>query len=105
VDEYLLLTVKSQTGEAEDRFNGRLIAFWSHFLRTRPAEYQRVYAETTRFEAVGDRVTRQYLVAADVVDVVTEHLAAAGVAHEPLDRDDLYSKYEATPPQWFQIPH
>jgi hypothetical protein len=32
-------------------------------------------------------------------------LAAAGIEYDPIDPDDLYSKYEATPPQWFQIPH
>ena len=105
MDEYLILTVKSRAGEAADQFNVRLIAFWSHFLRTLPDEYERVYAETTRFEAAGDKVTRQYMVGADVADTVIGQLAAAGVEHDPIDPDDLYSKYEATPPQWFQIPH
>jgi hypothetical protein len=105
VDEYVSLTVKSRPGEGADELNKRLINFWSHVLRTRPDEYLRVYAETTRFEPSGDRLTRQYLIGAEVADIVTAELAAAGIDHDPVDPDDLYSKYEATPPQWFQIPH
>jgi hypothetical protein len=105
VDEYLILTVKARAGETADLFNGRLIEFWTHFLRTRPDDYERVYAETTRFETAGGRVTRQYMVGADAADTVVGQLAAAGIEYDPIDPDDLYSKYEATPPQWFQIPH
>ena len=105
MDEYVSLTVKSQPGEGADHFNKRLITFWTHVIRTRSDEYEQVYAETTRFDPCGERLTRQYLVGADVADVVTAELTAAGIDHDPVDPDDLYSKYEATPPQWFQIPH
>ena len=105
MDEYLCLTVRSHPAEPADGFNKRLIDFWSGVIRTRKDEYDRVYAETTRFAPAGDRLTRQYLVAADVADAVAGELAAAGIDHDPLDPDDLYSKYEATPPEWFQIPH
>ena len=105
VDEYACVTVRSRPGEAADDFNKRLIVFWSHVLRSRPDEYERVYAETTRFVPAGDRLTRQYMIGADVADVLAAELTAAGVEHDPIDPDDLYSKYEATPPDWFQIPH
>ena len=37
--------------------------------------------------------------------MLESELAAAGLDHEPIDRDDLYSKYEASPPEWMQIEH
>src|SRR4051812_21359658 len=105
LDEYMCLTVRSRPGEPADGFNKRLIDFWSGMLRRRKAEYEQVYAETTRFGTDGGRVTRQYLVAAAAADTVAGELAAAGIDHDPVDPDDLYSKFEATPPDWFQIPH
>jgi hypothetical protein len=105
VDEYVCVTVKSRPGEPPDQFNKRLIAFWSHALRSRPDEYERVYAETTRFEAAGGRTTRQYMIGADVVEVLRAELEGAEIDYDPIDPDDLFSKYEATPPEWFQIPH
>jgi hypothetical protein len=105
LDEYVCLTVRSRPGEVADWFNKRLIDFWSVMLRTRKDAYDRVYAETTRFAPAGDRLTRQYLVAPDAADDVAGGLAAAGLDHDPPDPDDLYSRYEATPPEWFQIPH
>jgi hypothetical protein len=105
VDEYVCVTLKSHPSEGADDFNKRLIGFWSHMIRDRPDVYQRVYAETTYFEPAADRVTRRYLVAAEAVEVLEAELAAAAVAFDPIDLDDRYSKYEATPPEWFQIPH
>ena len=74
-------------------------------LRTHPAEFEKVYAETTAFEPRGDRVSRQYLVKEGVADVLEREFAAAGLGHDPLDRDDVYTKYEATPPDWMWIEH
>ena len=105
VDEYVCVTVRSRPGESADGFNKRLIDFWSGMLRGRKNDYERVYAETARFAGAGDRLTRQYLVAAEAADVLAGELASAGIDHEPIDPDDLYSKYEAAPPEWFQIPH
>ena len=105
MDEYLVVTIRSRPGESADGFNKRLIDFWSGMLRTRQDDYERVYAETTRFATEGDRLTRQYMVGAEVADVLAGELAAAGIEHDPIDPDDLYSKYEAAPPEWFQIPH
>jgi hypothetical protein len=50
-------------------------------------------------------MTRQYLVEAEVIDLLERELAAVGLAHEPLDRDEVYSKYEAAPPEWMWIEH
>src|SRR5687768_14171006 len=95
VDEYVCVTVRSRPGESGDGFNKRLIAFWSGMLRARKADYERVYAETTRFAPDGDRLTRQYLVGAEVAGGLATELASAGIDHDPIDPDDLYSKYEA----------
>ena len=105
MDEYVCVTVKSRPGEGAGEFHKRLVAFWSHVLRSRKDEYEQVYAETTRFEATGDRATRQYMIGTAVVDVLVAEMDKAGIDHDPVDADDLYSKYEATPPDWFQIPH
>ena len=105
VDEYVCVTVRSRPGEPAEGFNKRLIDFWSGMLRARKDDYEQVYAETSRFAADGDRVTRQYLVGADTADVLASELEGAGIDHDPIDPDDLYSKYEAAPPEWFQIPH
>lgn len=101
----MCVTVRSRPGESADQFHKRLIAFWSGVLRARKADYERVYAETSRFGADDGRLSRQYLVGADVADRLAGELTAAGIDHDPVDADDLYSKYEAAPPEWFQIPH
>jgi hypothetical protein len=105
VDEYLCVTVRSRPGEAEADFKARLSSFWTHMLRTRQADFEKVYAETTRFEPDGDRLTRKYLVEGSVATLLERELAAAGVEHAPIDRDDVYTKYEAVPPEWMQIEH
>ena len=105
VDEYVCLTVRAHPGESADAFTKRLIDFWSGMLRSRKADYERVYAETSQFGNDGSRLTRQYMVEAAVAEVLTGELAAAGIDHDAPDPEDHYSKYEATPPEWFQIPH
>ena len=105
MDEYVILTATGRPGEGEAGFKGRLSAFWTHVLRTRPDDYEGVYAEATRFGRDGDALTRQYFVSVDAVDAILAELGAAGVGHEPVDRDDLYSKYEAASPDWFQLDH
>src|SRR5437764_11788894 len=98
MDEFVCLTVVSTAGEAQADFAARLSRLWTHMLRTRKDDFERVYAETTAFERTGDRLTRQYLAEAGVRAVLAAELAAAGVEHEPIDPDDLYPKYEAAPP-------
>ncbi len=95
----------SQPGEAQADFAARLSRFWTHMLRNHPDEFEKVYAETTAFDAKGDRASRQYLVEGGVAGLLEREFAAAGLAHEPIDRDDVYSKYEATPPDWMWIEH
>ena len=104
-DEFACVTVSGGPGEPEAAFKSRLVAFWSDYLRTRPDDYERVFAEASAFEAEGDAVTRQYMVELDGLDSLTAALAAHGLAFAPVDRDDLYSKYEAAPPDWFQLDH
>ena len=105
MDEYLNVTLASDAGEEEAAFKRRLAGFWTHMLRTRPDDYEKVYAEATAFETAGDRVTRQYLVEAAVVPVLVAELTTANVGFEAIDDDDRYSKYEAQPPDWFWIEH
>ncbi|MFL5342598.1 MAG: hypothetical protein ACJ8F7_20895 [Gemmataceae bacterium] len=105
MDEYICITVLSNPGEAQADFAARLSRFWTQMLRTRKADFERVYAETTAFEPHGDRLSRRYLAEAGVREVLERELAAAGVKFEPVDADDLYSKYEAVPPEWMWIEH
>ncbi|HYH64172.1 MAG TPA: hypothetical protein VD866_05695 [Urbifossiella sp.] len=105
MDDYVILTVTGRPGEADAAFKGRLTAFWTHVLRTRPDDYEGVYAEATRFGRADDAPSRQYFVSPDALDVILAELTETGVGHEPPDRDDLYSKYEAASPDWFQIDH
>ena len=105
MDEYLCITVVSRPGEAKGHFAARLSQFWTHMLRTRKPEFEKVYAETTAFGTQGECVTRQYLVKAEVVDLLEREFSAGGIGHDEIDRDDTYSKYEATPPDWMWIEH
>jgi hypothetical protein len=105
MDDYLCLTVLARPGESEAEFKSRLSAFWTGLLRAKPDEFEKVYAETVAFEQHGDRLGRKYLIEADVAELLVKELAAGGLAHLPIDPDDLYSKYEAAPPDWFWIEH
>lgn len=105
MSEYVCVTVLGNPGESEAAFKARLTAFWTHMLRNKPDDYERVYAEATRFGATGGKVSRQYMVEADAAGVVTAEMAANGIAFEPIDPDDTYTKYEAASPDWFQIEH
>jgi hypothetical protein len=104
-DDYVVLTVLSQPGEAEAAFKARMAAFWTHMVRNRPDDYEKCYAEATKFQRRGDVLTRQYFVEVGVADVLTAEWTAAGLAADAPDLDDTYSKYEATPPDWFWIEH
>ena len=105
MDEFVCITVRSNAGESAGDFSARLSHFWTHMLRDLPDEFERVYAETTKFERAGGTLSRKYLAELDVADRLEAEFAEAGIDHEPIDRDDLYSKYEATSPDWMQIEH
>ncbi|HUR56005.1 MAG TPA: hypothetical protein VMZ71_17850 [Gemmataceae bacterium] len=105
MDGYLCLTVLSRLSEPEGEFKARLSAFWTKMLRGRPDDFEKVYAETVAFERQTDRLSRRYLIEAGVASVLEVELPAAGLDHAPLDPDDLYTKYEAAPPDWFWIEH
>ncbi len=103
--DYLCVTLAGKPGEPEPEFKARLTAFWTHMIRNRPDDYEKVYAEATAFGSAGGRPTRQYLVEAGAVAALTNELTAAGVDFLPVDEDDVYTKYEASSPDWFQIEH
>jgi hypothetical protein len=106
VDEYLCLTVLSRSGETAAKFAARLSQFWTRMLRERPAEFEKVYAETTAFEnEPGAVLSRKYLVAIEVADIFADEMIATGIGHLPVDHHETYSKYEATPPEWMQVEH
>jgi hypothetical protein len=105
MDEYLCLTLVGKPGEPEPAFKSRLVAFWTHMIRGRPDDYEKVYSEATEFETEGGKVARRYMVEPGVVPVLAAELAAQGVDHLPVDPDDLYSKAEASSSDWFQIEH
>lgn len=104
-DDYLCITVHSRPDEPAAAFSARLSAFWSGMLRHYPDDFERVYAETTKFEEHAGRLSRQYLAEAVVADMLEREFGAADLSFDPLDRMDLYSKYEASPPGWMQIEH
>jgi hypothetical protein len=105
MDEYVCLTVLSQIGESQGDFAARLSRFWTHMLRNRKSDFEKVYAETTKFGADDDRLSRQYLAQLEVIDILEAEMQSAGVEFKPVDRDDIFSRYEATPPDWMQIEH
>jgi hypothetical protein len=105
VGDYVCVTIRSRPGETEAEFAARLSRFWSGMLRRRPDDFGRIYAEATEFEEDGDALTRQYLAELAAADWLETELAAAGLDREPIDRDDLYPKYEASGPGWMQIEH
>jgi hypothetical protein len=105
MSDYLCLSLLANPGEAETAFKARLAAFWTHMLRNHPNDYEKVYAEATRFAVIDGRVSRQYLVEAEAVVNLTSELSASGITLAPVDLEDLYTKYEAASPDWFQLEH
>ena len=105
MEEYVCVTVRGTPGESEAALKGRLTVFWTHMLRSKPDDYEKVYAEATAFESAAGCVTREYMVQVDGVAVLLAELTATGLAFEPPDEDETYSKYEATSPDWLQLEH
>jgi hypothetical protein len=105
VDEYLHMTLLSREGEAEADFQTRISQTWTSVLRTSEEAFEKVYAELTTYEKVGARLGRKYMVEADGIDELLSLLKGVSMDVAEVDRDDVYSKYEATPPEWFWIEH
>lgn len=103
--DYLCLTVVGRPGEPETAFKTRLSEFWTTIVRGEPDLFERVYAERTAFESHGGALGRTYLVEADAAETVAAWVVKAGLTHAALDADDVYTKYEAAPPDWFWIEH
>ena len=105
MEEYVCITVLSRPGEGQAEFSARLSQVWTRMLRQRKADFEKVYAETAEFEEYGNRWARQYLVELSVAEIVEAELQSASIELEPIDRDEVFSKYEAAPPEWMQIEH
>jgi hypothetical protein len=105
LEEYVCITVLSVRGEPQPEFASRLSRFWTHMLRNYKADFEKVYAEKTTFEEKDCLLLRRYLVKEEVVPLLEGEFAKEGVEHEPVDRDDTYTKYEAVAPEWMQIEH
>ncbi len=105
MDDYLCLTILSDPGEGEAGFKARLSTFWTVMLREQPDEFEKVYAEAVAFESHADRLSRKYLIESGAAEILESELRTAGLDLLPIDPDDLYSKYEAAPPEWFWIEH
>lgn len=105
MDEYLCMTLVGHPGESEAAFKARLTAFWTHLLRTRPTVYEQLYAEATAFDRTGASSAKRYMVAADAVAALLAELTAMGMEVLPVEEDEVYSKYEASGSEWFQIEH
>lgn len=103
--DYLCLTLVGRHGEAEPAFKTRLSEFWTSVVRGEPDLFERVYAERTAFESFDGTPGRTYLVEADAAETVAALVTRSGLSHRPLDADDVYTKYEAAPPDWFWIEH
>ncbi|MFO0935078.1 MAG: hypothetical protein U0798_01000 [Gemmataceae bacterium] len=103
--EYLCVTILARTGEGEPAFKTRISEFWTGVVRGLPDLFEKVYAETTAFEPHAGRLSRKYLVEADAATELSQVMGQAELEHLPLDPDDLYTKYEAAPPEWFWIEH
>jgi len=105
VDEYVSLILLGKPGEGDAAFKGRLSDLWTHCLREHEMLFEQVYAEMSAFEKDGDRLTRRYLIEADAAAAIAPVLRSQGMEFEPIDVADVYSKFEATPPDWFWIEH
>jgi hypothetical protein len=104
-DEFLCLTLVSQPQETEAAFKTRLVEFWTHVLRTRPDDYEKVYSEAREFESDDDNLTRQYMIDIGVWPVLEPLLNSRKMGYLPVDEDDTYNRAEASSSEWFQIPH
>jgi hypothetical protein len=105
VDDYLCLTLLGHPGEPESAFKTRLSEFWTDLCRGNPELFEKVYAEKVAFESHAGRPGRTYLIEARAAADLEPALRMSGMSHLPIEPDDVYSKYEAAPPEWFWIEH
>jgi len=103
--EYLCVTLISRHAEAVSAITARLSTFWTAILRSQPDLFEKVYAETTSYELEGASWTRRYLVEAEAVSDLEIVLRENGIDFQAIDREDVYSCYEASTPEWMQIEH
>ncbi len=105
MSDFVTITILSREGEAQSAFSERLSTFWTQVLRSAPDDFEKVFAEASEFESHKNQLSRQYLIEPDIADWLSDLVKQAGFAHQPIDLDDTYSKYESTPPDWMIIEH
>jgi hypothetical protein len=105
VEEFVCLSVRSKPGETVEQFSTRLSQFWSAMLREIPDDFEKVYAESIKWESEHHFWIRKYLVEGEVIPTLESRFQTAGVDYLPIDLSDVYSKYEAVPSEWMQIEH
>lgn len=104
-DELVCITLVAEKGESEADFKARLTEFWTHMLRNRPDDYEKVYAEATEFETAAGAVARQYMIEMEGLPPLLEELPKFNLASLPVDEDDTYSRFEAAGSEWFRLEH
>lgn len=105
MQEFVRISLVSRAGESLAEFRTRLSEFWTKMLRERPDDFEKVYAEATEFEESQDGIRRHYLVEPDVVPILERACCSSDLRMDPVDWEDTYNKYEAVPPEWWQIEH
>ena len=105
MEEYLCITILSAPGESEAEFSARLSRFWTHMLRTRKDDFEKVLAESNETEEIDDVFSRQYLFEEEVQGILERELEQFGLDFDPVDPEETYTRYEAAPPEWMQIEH
>jgi hypothetical protein len=105
MDEYVSLTLVASPTEHEAAFTSRLYTFWTHMLRKKPDDYEKVYSEAVEYERDGGRISRQYMIQPEVAETLVTELREFCIAHQPINFDDRYSKAEASTNEWFQLEH
>ena len=105
MDDYLGISLQSSEAESETAFSLRLSVFWTEILRKYPIQFEGVFAESAKFEKRNDKIIRHYLVNKTVIDFISKKLEEASISYLEIDRENYFSKYEATSPDWWQIEH
>ncbi len=105
MQEYLLIEVSSEINEVAAAFSQRLSKFWTQVLRNTPDDFEKVYAESSKFETGANLLTRKYAILPEFTVLLKTLLENEGFSTSSIDPDDLYSGYEITSPDWMHIEH
>jgi len=105
LEDYLGISLQSTVAESEIGFSSRLSGFWTEMLRKHPTQFEGVFAESVKFEKRNDTLIRHYLVHKNNIDFIANRLKDVGISYLDINREDFFSKYEASSPDWWQIEH